>query len=120
MSGLDPKLVMHHFPVDPKVKPLKQKFHKMHRKVALLVKAELEKMLDEKIIHPIDYLDWIFNMVPVTKPYSDIRVYTKFRDLNKAFPKDDFPLPKIDMFMDLTIGHEFLSLTDEFLRYNQI
>ena len=92
----------------------------MHPKVALLVKVELEKMLEEKFIHPIDYSEWISNMVPITKPSSDIRIYTNFRDLNKAFPKDDFPLPNIDMIVDLIARHKILSLMDGFSGYNQI
>lgn len=43
-----------------------------------------------------------------------------FQDLNKACLKDDFPLPSIDMIVDLTTGHEMLSLMDGFSRYNQI
>ena len=92
----------------------------MHPKVALLVKVELEKMLDAKVIHPIDYLEWIFNMVPVTKPTGDMKIYTNFRDLNKSCPKDDFPLPNIDMIVDLIARHEILSFMDGFSRYNQI
>ena len=89
----------------------------MHPKVALLVKAALKKMLKAKVIHPINYSEWISNMVPVTKPSRDIRIYIDFRDLNKACPKDDFPLPNIDMIVDLTAGHEILSLMDRFLGY---
>ena len=59
-------------------------------------------------------------MVPITKPSGDIRICTDFRDLNKACPKDDFPLPNIDMIVDLTAGHEILSLMDGFSGYNQI
>lgn len=43
-----------------------------------------------------------------------------FRCLNKACPKDDFPLPNIDMMVDLTASHAMLSLTDGFSRHNQI
>ena len=59
-------------------------------------------------------------MVPITKPSGDIRIYTNFRDLNKACPKDDFPLPNIDMIIDLIATHEILSLMDGFSGYNQI
>ena len=59
-------------------------------------------------------------MVPVTKPSGDIKIYTDFRDLNKACPKDDFPLPNIDMIVDLIDGHEILFLMDGFSGYNQI
>ena len=78
MPGLDPKLVVHHVAVDPKIKLVRQKLRKMHPKIALLVKAELEKMLDAKVIRPIDYLEWISNMVPVTKPFGDIRICIDF------------------------------------------
>ncbi|KAH9326282.1 hypothetical protein KI387_006460, partial [Taxus chinensis] len=43
-----------------------------------------------------------------------------FRDINKAFPKDDFLLPNIDMIVDSTEGYKMLSLMDGFSGYNQI
>ena len=59
-------------------------------------------------------------MVPVTKPTGDIIICIDFRDLKKACPKEDFLLPNIDMIVDLTVGHEILTLMDGFSRYNQI
>ncbi|RVW66485.1 Retrovirus-related Pol polyprotein from transposon 17.6 [Vitis vinifera] len=41
-------------------------------------------------------------------------------DLNKASPKDDFPLPHIDMLVDSTAGHSMLSFMDGFSGYSQI
>jgi len=120
MPRIDPKLVVHHLAVDPKIKPIRQKLRKMHPKVALPVKAELERMLVAKVTQPINYLEWISNMVPVTKPFGDIKICTNFRDLNKACPKDDFPLPNIDMIVDLIAGHEIMSLMDVFFGNNQI
>jgi hypothetical protein len=43
-----------------------------------------------------------------------------FSDLNKACPKDNFPLPRIDMLVDSTIRHGLLSFMDAFSEYNQI
>ena len=43
-----------------------------------------------------------------------------FRDLNKANPKDDFPLPHIDILVDNVAGHALLSFMDEFSGYNEI
>lgn len=43
-----------------------------------------------------------------------------FTDLNKACPKDYFPLPRIDQLADSTSGHELLSFMDAFSGYNQI
>ena len=41
-------------------------------------------------------------------------------DLNKACPKDNFPLPKIDLIVDASSKHEFLSFIDAFSRCHQI
>ena len=37
-----------------------------------------------------------------------------FKDLNKAFPKDDFPLPHIDVLVDNTAGSALMSFIDGF------
>ncbi|XP_024036977.1 uncharacterized protein LOC112096961 [Citrus clementina] len=46
--------------------------------------------------------------------------YQMILDLNKACPKDSFPLPKIDQLVDSTAGHGLLSFMDAFSGYNQI
>lgn len=43
-----------------------------------------------------------------------------YRDLNKACPKDVFPLPHIDLLVDNTAKNAFLSFMDGFSRYNKI
>ena len=43
-----------------------------------------------------------------------------FTDLNKACPKDSFPLPRIDQLVDSTARHKLLSFMDAFFGYNQI
>ena len=43
-----------------------------------------------------------------------------FWDLNDACPKDDFPLPVIELMIDSTTGHEVLSFTDCTAGCNQI
>ena len=60
------------------------------------------------------------NVVPVPKKDGKVRVCVDFRDLNKANPKDDFPLTHIDILVDRTIGQSMLSFMDNFSRYNQI
>lgn len=84
------------------------------------MKAELKKLLDVGFIQPIDYAECISNIVPMSKIDKSTRVCTDFKDLNKACPKDEFPLPNIDRIVDLTGGHFMLSLMDGFLGYNQI
>ena len=43
-----------------------------------------------------------------------------FTDLNKACPKDSYPLPSIDQLVDSTAGHQLSSFMDTFSGYNQI
>ena len=48
------------------------------------------------------------------------RMCVDFTDLNKACPKDSYPLPHVDQLEDLTAGHKLLSFMDAFSGYNQI
>jgi len=59
-------------------------------------------------------------MVFVKKPNEKIRICTDFKDLNKAYPKDDISLLNIDTLVDTITGHKMLSLMDAFYGYNQI
>ena len=59
-------------------------------------------------------------MVMVKKSNGKWRMCFDFIDLNKACPKDSFPLPKIDQLVDSTTRHKLLSFMDAFSGYNQI
>ena len=56
----------------------------------------------------------------VKKSNGKWRMCVDLTDLNKACPKDNFPLPRIDQLVDLTAGHKLLSFKDAFSEYNQI
>lgn len=75
-------------------------------------------MFDVGFIRPINYPEWISNLVLVRKSDGNIRIWTDFKDINKACPKDDFPLPNINLIVNLTTGYEMLSLMDGFSGYN--
>ena len=59
-------------------------------------------------------------MVLVQKPNGKLRMCVDFTDLNKACPKDSYPLPSIDALVDSASGGKLLSFLDAFLGYNQI
>ena len=68
----------------------------------------------------VEYPKQLANVALVPKNDGNVRVCVDFRDFNKVSPKDDFPLPHIDMLIDSTEGHSMLSFMDKFFGYNQI
>ena len=58
--------------------------------------------------------------MPVPKKDGKVRICVDYRDLNRASPKDNFPLPHIDTLVDSTAKHSLFSFMDGFLGYNQI
>ena len=77
-------------------------------------------MLETDFIREVYYPDWLANVVMVKKAIGKWRMCVNFTDLNKAYPKDSYPLPRIDTLVDLTARHQLLSFMDAFLGYNQI
>ena len=60
------------------------------------------------------------NIVPIPKKDDKVRMCVDYRDLNRASPKDNFPLPYIDTLVDNTVKHSLFSFMDGFSSYNQI
>ena len=88
--------------------------------MTLQVKEEVDKLHKAKFIKVVLYPQWVANIVPVIKKNGQVRICIDFLDLNRACPKDDFPLPHIDLLIDNTAGYKMLSFMDRFSRYNQI
>jgi hypothetical protein len=120
MPGLDPSIVEHHIDTWPDITPVHQKHRPLHPSKAAIIKAEIDKLCAAEFIYPIAYTSWVSNPVPIDKKQGTIRVCTEFRDLNNAYPKDNFPMPFIDQIIDNCADHEALSFMDGFSGYNQI
>ena len=81
---------------------------------------ELAKLLEAGFIKDIKHPDWLANLVMVSKKDKSWRLCVDFKDLNKAYPKDPFPLPRIDQIIDATTGHDSLCCLDAYSGYHQI
>jgi hypothetical protein len=120
MLGIDPENIVHYSNTSPEVSPVKQKQRKFASERNLAIAEEVEKLLKACFIREVYYLDWLANVVLVKKSNGKWRMCIDFTNLNKAFPKDSFPLSRIDMLVDSTAGHGLLSFMDVFSDYNQI
>ena len=120
LRGISLKVTSHEFNVDPTYRPIKQKRCKVGPERAKAVHDEVDRLLKIGSIREVKYPDWLANSVIITKKNGKWRVCIDFTDLNKACPKDSFPLPHIDRLVEATAGHELLSFMDAFSGYNQI
>ena len=81
---------------------------------------EVNKLLSVGFIREVYYPNWLANVVLVKKADRKWRICMDFTDLNKACPKDSFPLPRIDQLVDSIAEHRLVTFMDAFSRYNQI
>ena len=102
MTGIDPTIVTHELNVDSTYKPVKQKRRKLGPERAKAVNDEVDKLLKAGSIIEVKYPDWLANPVVVKKKNGKWRVCIDFTDLNKACPKDSYPLPHIDRLVEAT------------------
>ena len=84
------------------------------------IREEVDKLKEAEAIKQVYYPEWLANTVVVNKKNGKWRVCVDFTDLNKACPKDPFPMPKINQLVDATFGHPKMSFLDAFQRYHQI
>ena len=121
MPGLSRDLVEHRLPIKSGFRPHKQPRRSFNPNLYDRIKEEVDRLLKAKFIRPCRYADWVSNIVPVEKKNtSNIRICVDFRDLNKATPKDEYPMPIADMLINDASGHKVISFLDGNAGYNQI
>jgi hypothetical protein len=60
------------------------------------ISEEIAKLLAASFIKEVYYSDWLANPVLIKKKNEKWRMCVDYTGLNKACPKDPFPLPRID------------------------
>ena len=120
MGGIDPTVITHMLNVSPSFKLVKQKRRSFSPDRQKAINEEVGKLLQAEAIREVEYPEWFANVVLVKKANGKWRLCIDFIDINIACPKDSFPLPRIDLIVDATAGHELLSFMDAFSGYNQI
>nr|XP_033512520.1 uncharacterized protein LOC117277220 [Nicotiana tomentosiformis] len=120
MPGLSTDLVVHKLPIDPAFPPVKQRLRKFKTDMSVKIKENITKQLGARVIQVTQYPTWLANVVSISKKDGKTRVCVDYRDLNKASPKDNFPLPNIHILIDNCAKHEIGSFVDCCAGYHQI
>ncbi|GJX35376.1 hypothetical protein Tco_0246933 [Tanacetum coccineum] len=84
------------------------------------IQKEVGKLVEAGIMKEVHYHDWLYNPVMVKKHDDSWRMCVDFKDLNKACPKDGYPLPEIDWKVESLYGFPFKCFLDAYKGYHQI
>jgi len=120
MSGIDPSIVINEIQTYLYIELVHQKFHPIHPRMVSTIKANVEKLLKVFFIYRVPLIDWVSNVVPIVNKKDIIRVCIDYRDINKAFSKENYPTPFIDHIIDNCARNKLFSFMDGLFGYNQI
>jgi hypothetical protein len=120
IPGIPREVIEHKLGIDPTFKPIKQKERRYTPESHETIRLEVNRLLEFRFIRPVDYPSWLVNPVLIEKPNESWRMCIGYTSLNKACPKDEYPLPRICQIIDSTASCELLSFLDAYLGYHQI
>ncbi|XP_075664531.1 uncharacterized protein LOC142634108 [Castanea sativa] len=118
VPGVDLEFIVHKLNMDPLCPLKKQKPRRLTKEHVEVVRQEVKKLKEAGAIKKIFFSGWLANTMVVKKKNGKWRVCVDFTDLNRACPKDLFPMLKIDQLVDATYGHTRMSFLDAFQGYH--
>ncbi|CAJ2647353.1 unnamed protein product [Trifolium pratense] len=120
MPGLDPNVACHQLTIDPAALPVVQRRRRQSPEKSEAAEKCVKDLLEANFISEARYTTWLSNVVLVKKSNGKWRMCCDYTDLNRACPKDSYPLPCIDRLVDNSSGFKLLSFMDAYSGYNQI
>ena len=98
--------IQHHIHLKEEAKPVAQKLQRLGviQQVALL--KEMQKLLKEGFIYPVEDSEWVLPVVVVPKKNNKWRIYADFKPLSAATKRDQFLLPFQDEILNEVAGYE--------------
>jgi hypothetical protein len=120
MPGIPREVIEYKLGIDPAFKLIKQKERRYTLERRETIWLEVNKLLEAGFIKPVDYPSWLANLILVEKPNKSWHMCINYTSLNKACPKNEYPLPRICQIVDYTTLCELLSFLDAYLGYHQV
>ncbi|GJR29264.1 reverse transcriptase domain-containing protein [Tanacetum coccineum] len=120
MTGVPRHIAEHRLNMREGCQLIRQKKRGQEAERNIEINNEVSKLVAAGIIREVHYHDWISNPVMVKKHDDSWRMCVDFKDLNKACPKDGYPLLEIDWKVESLCGFSFKCFLNAYKRYHQI
>nr|GEY46773.1 reverse transcriptase domain-containing protein [Tanacetum cinerariifolium] len=138
IQGINPEFYTYKILMKEDYKPAVQHERRVNPKIHDVIKKEVEKLLDARLIYPISDSPWVSpvhcvpkkggftvveneeNELIPTRLVTGLRVCINYRKLNEATQKDHFPLPFMDQMLERLVRNEYYCFPDGFSGYFQI
>nr|GEY65241.1 reverse transcriptase domain-containing protein [Tanacetum cinerariifolium] len=138
IKGINPKFYTHKILIEDDFEPAVQHQRRVNPKIHEVIKKEVHKLLDAKLIYPISDSPWVspVHCVPKKGGFTVVeneeneliptRLVTRwhvcidYRKLNEATRKDNFPLRFMDQMLERLARNEYYCFLDGFSGYFQI
>ncbi|GAU38515.1 hypothetical protein TSUD_396320 [Trifolium subterraneum] len=114
MPGIDPEVACHQLTIDPRASVVVQRRRKQSPEKAEAARKAVKDLLEANFIAEAQYTIWLSNVVLVKKSNGKWRMCVDYTDLNRACPKDAYPLPNIDKLVDNSSEFKLLSFMDAY------
>nr|GEV33259.1 reverse transcriptase domain-containing protein [Tanacetum cinerariifolium] len=120
MIGVPRSITEHRLNVWEGYTPVRQKKKSQASERARAIQAEVQKLVDARIMREVYCHDWLSNPIMVKKHDGSWRMCVDFTDLNRACPQDCYPLPEIDWKVESLCGYPFKCFLDAYKGFHQI
>nr|GEZ89014.1 reverse transcriptase domain-containing protein [Tanacetum cinerariifolium] len=138
INGIDPQFCTHKILMEEDFEPVVQHQRRVNPKIHDVIKQEVIKLLEARLIYPISDSPWVSlvhcvpkkggftvvenedNELIPTRLVTGWRVCIDYRKLNEATQKDHFPLPFMDQMLERLAGNQYYCFLDSFFGYFQI
>nr|GEY29948.1 reverse transcriptase domain-containing protein [Tanacetum cinerariifolium] len=138
IKGINPKFCTHKIIIEEDFEPAIQHQRRVNPKIHDVIKQEVIKLLEARLIYPISDSPWVSpvhcvpkkggftvvenedNELIPTRLVTGWRVCIDYRKLNEATRKDHFPLSFMEQMLERLVGNQYYCFLDGFSGYFQI
>jgi hypothetical protein len=138
LKGLSPAFCTNRIPMEDQCKPVVDHHRRLTHAMREVVKRNVIKLLDARIIYPVPHSEWVSpvhcvlkkggltivknekNELITKRTMTRWRMCIDYRKLNKATKKDHFPLPFINEMLERLANHAYFCFLDGYSGFMQI